>query len=1061
MSGPFVAWDDFLVRSPLAAVDGSTLTSSVRHLSPSAGRAAHVELLRRAAAMPALAEAVAVASPSLAAILDEVLTDGAAARKDTQIRRAALAVLRYDIRMRFRPTPFGLFAGVGHGCFDSSTKVEHEFPPSTWTKPDMEWLHALVDGIEREPALLFHLIVQAHGAVVQRGARLCLDAPSFRVGKTQEWGRVSVRDTPAVRTALDLARAPVVVADLVASLRERFPKAGAAAAGRMVAGLLREGLLVTTLRPPLDGADPLAHVCAALGGIEQRLGAPLPVRARLEEFADLLAAYDAVPVGEGRPALREVVAAARELHHHDNPVHVDAGLGTRVRLPDQVRAEVERAVAAMWRLAPARRGTQVVREFHTRFLERYGAGRVVPLLDAVDETVGPGLPSGFGWPPSERPEQQAPPEQRHRRDVALAELVASALRDGRDEIVLDDAALERMAPETEPGGVTRFCEFYFRLVSPSAQHVDEGEFRLVIGPNPGSYQAGGTAGRFCGLLPDLAEVLRAHWADRAAEAEPVVYANLVYQPRARRAANVANAPALTGTHIPIGLPDSPGVPALRLADLGLVADLERLHVVHLRTGQAVVPVCHTMLSPDAQAPNVARLLYELGLEGGRLWEPWHWGAATDFPRLPRVVHGRTVLRPATWRADELRAAAERLDPRALGPERLAEAWAEEVAAWRQRWTVPADLLVLTADHRIQVDLTEAWHRELLCDELRKTPEIAFVETGCGLADGWFATGDGTGIAEFVVPLSAAVPPPRPRVPAAAAAAWTRRVHPPGGEWLYLKVESSLHVQTELVREYLPALVAEAEELGADRWFFIRYSEPGTVLRLRFHGPPDRLWPHVLPRVAHRLQSWLDTRLAGSWSIAAYDPEWERYGGPAAQQAVEEVFQADSELAVSLLQEVHRPGSPFDVDTLAVVSVAALAHAFGPPSPGAPDVRPCPGDPAASWLATTGTRAELPRRFRADRERWRTSVDPVGGWPVLAASEPGARVVAALRARDAAVARYGELVRGRVADELAVVGSLLHMTCNRIFGGPADREQEVLGLARGALLDNFERRRRGA
>ncbi|NUT26937.1 MAG: hypothetical protein HOV84_13615, partial [Streptomyces sp.] len=101
---------------------------------------------------------------------------------------------------------------------------------------------------------------------------------------------------------------------------------------------------------------------------------------------------------------------------------------------------------------------------------------------------------------------------------------------------------------------------------------------------------------------------------------------------------------------------------------------------------------------------------------------------------------------------------------------------------------------------------------------------------------------------------------------------------------------------------------------------------------------------------------------------------------------------------------------------------------------------------------------------------------------------GARALAALTARDEAVRHLAELVRepadspdgrspeGRTPEGQApegrspegqtpegrspegrVVGSLLHMVCNRLFGGESARELTVLGIARGAVQDNFHRR----
>ncbi|WP_239154379.1 lantibiotic dehydratase C-terminal domain-containing protein [Amycolatopsis sp. FDAARGOS 1241] len=119
-----------------------------------------------------------------------------------------------------------------------------------------------------------------------------------------------------------------------------------------------------------------------------------------------------------------------------------------------------------------------------------------------------------------------------------------------------------------------------------------------------------------------------------------------------------------------------------------------------------------------------------------------------------------------------------------------------------------------------------------------------------------------------------------------------------------------------------------------------------------------------------------------------------------------------------------------------------------------------GDAAESWLAITGSRRELPAEYRKDPARWQRRIDPAGGWAGL--GEAGVPVLAALSARDAAARDYGRLIRelgGRcAAPEARIVGSLMHMTCNRLLGGSSSREATVLGLARGAVQDNANRRR---
>ncbi|MGW3991865.1 lantibiotic dehydratase [Amycolatopsis sp. NPDC004772] len=1005
----FRAWPAFLVRSPLLA-EAPRVTADT-----------HAGIVAAAAADPLLTEAIELASPSLAAVLARVAGGGTAGLKPKQLRRAALSVLRYDIRMRTRPTPFGLFAGVSCGEFGSpvlrrGTTHRHR------THVDMSWLLRIVHRAEADPDVLSGLRVRAHQALTGRGDRVLLETPSGLGAAPGQTTRtiVSARRSPVVSAALREAAAPIPAAELVSRLARRFSDGAEAPVWQLVRVLVEQELLLTDLRPPLDGTDPLNHVLDRLPDGD--------LRARLQELDRLRGKYDTLAPGEGGAELTGLLAAAGQIEDFETPLHVDTRVDLQLGLSDEVRTEVERAAEVLWRLSPPRLGMRPLRGFHGRFLERYGADRLVPVLELLDATRSLGAPAGYEWPESEAAPEEPREPSSTRRDRLISELAMGALRSGSREAVLTDDLVRELAyDEADPADLPNSCELYVHVVDQAG-----GGFRVVVSPSPGSHHAGATAGRFHDLLPE--------WRDGAqpVHVDGAVRTDLAFMPRSGRAANLAHTRPGTGRRITAGLPDAPGTEEIPLGEVAVGATLERLYAVHVPTGRELVPVLANMVSPAVQAPNAIRLLFELGLEGQRLWEPWNWGPMANAPFLPRIRYRRTILAPATWRLDGLRGAA--------GFDRA-------VAEWRARWQVPDRVLVVSTDQRLLLDLGDPWHRRLLEDELARNPELVAQE----VAGGDEAVGDGH-LREIVVSL---VPrPARARPPHVAHVAARPGPPPLASDWLYLLVRGSCRVQDDLLRDEVPRLVQLATAAGADRWFFIRYTDAdGHHLRLRFHGEPARLWSELLPEASELLAGWQRAGLAGAHRIEQYEPELERYGGADAQAAAERLFGEDSVAAIALLR-LAKQGA-FSLDALGAISVAALAHAFGAPSPGAPWVTDT-GEAAESWLSITGSRRDLPAEYRKDQARWQRRIDPAGGWAGL--GDAGAPVLAALSRRDAAARDYGRLVRELVADgrcaapEARIAGSLLHMTCNRLFGGSSGREAKVLGIARGAVQDNANRRR---
>ncbi|MFW5417290.1 lantibiotic dehydratase family protein [Nocardiopsis sp. CNT-189] len=658
-------------------------------------------LLQAAVADPLLVEAVALASSSLSGVLDRVASGNAGGLSDKRLRKAVLSVQRYDVRLRTRPTPFGVFAGVCAGRFGPSAKIARGRRHRTRTRMDMEWLQSIVHRLERDPAVLRGVRVQSHQALVVSGGRVVLPAPSTQGAPVDASApsRVSVRASAPVLLAVERAVRPLPFSELSALAAERFPGTPMPRIEGLLTALIGQEILITSLRPPLNGSDPLDHLLAVLPAEGSLDGDSGRIHGELVELDRMRKEYDETPVGCGHRELVGLRTRAEALEAAATPLHIDTGLDAEVRFPEEVRREVERTAEVLWKLSTPRLGMRSLRSYHAWFLERYGVDRMVPLLELLDENRSLGAPPGYDWPPSERPEEQPEEAYHARRDRALARLVADALRYGLREVRIDDEVLaELVRDRADEADLPNSCELYVHVVAPSEQAMESGEFRVVPAPNPGSHHAGATLGRFADLLGPVQaefEVLRSSVPGHVRGA---VTADLSFTPRSGKAANLAHVAPHTGARIASGLPDVTGPEELRLSDLAVGATLERFCVVHVPTGREVLPVLPSMISPEAQASNPVRFLHEAGNEGQRLWEPWDWGPMANAPFLPGVRYGRTQLAPPTWRLDPLCATA--------ASQPSAEEWGRALDAWREEWRPPRRILALSTDQRLMLDLDD-------------------------------------------------------------------------------------------------------------------------------------------------------------------------------------------------------------------------------------------------------------------------------------------------------------------------------------------------------------------
>jgi thiopeptide-type bacteriocin biosynthesis protein len=454
-----------------------------------------------------------------------------------------------------------------------------------------------------------------------------------------------------------------------------------------------------------------------------------------------------------------------------------------------------------------------------------------------------------------------------------------------------------------------------------------------------------------------------------------------------------------------------------------------------------------MLRPAA-APPAARFLFAIASAPSAAWRPWRWGPALGLPYRPRVRIGRTILSPASWSIPpELDAAARHGD---------SSRWRGAVAAWRAGCGVPGWVLCGQGDQRLPLNLDDPAHVELLRRICRRAPAGTVSELSGGLdapaTQSWLTGPDGPHTAEIVFPLfRRAVPgahwasaPPIPRGEHRHDQdRRTRRrerhgLGVPGGSWLYAKVFVPPGLQDEVLRWQRTQLLPAADDAGVDRWFFIRYQDPGEAgghhLRIRFHGDPARLRGRLLPALHDWTSALCLAGLCRRVTLDTYQPETGQYGGASLIEAAERAFAADSRWVIDMLSAWpgNSAGSPGASEQLAAASLACLALALGQWPDPAPGVRLTPGRQAMVRKLTDGTAALL--------------LSP-GAGPI---AEP--RAAAGSGTWMAAMRGYWQqlTVSLPAEDSARIAARLLHLHQNRMLGGGFADAAVVVALARAAV-----------
>ncbi|MEV7624129.1 lantibiotic dehydratase [Actinoplanes sp. NPDC089786] len=952
-------------------------------------------------AIPGFAAALAHASPDLAERATAAVS-GSLSHTDT--RRVLLAVMRYLLRATTRATPYGLFAGIAPATASRSGGIRWGAAHRRIARLQASWLAAVLDALESDARLRPYLTVCANNLLVQRAGKVVLE---YRAATSDPQGapahlRITANDV--IRAALVLATAPIRWADLIAKLTAdgSVPREGAE---RLIGQMVAQRLLLTSLRPPSTQTDPLTHVvdqveAAAAEGVDvaDLLDQLRPVR-------DLKIRHHRAPDQATADAHLRDLRESVTLMHPGHAVGIDLRLDCDLVVPTTVTAEASRAAAALTRLA--RSTSAGWRDWHARFLDRYGLHALVPVVDAIDAQVGIGYPQGFTGEPADTASALTD------RDQRLLALAQHAVLRHEHEVILDDALLEELAGAA-PTEILPTAELTVRVHADSLQAITDGDFQLSV--VRASQQAFSTAGRFLDMLGGTA---RRQVATCIADSPPASAGALLAQlsavTRYTISLDVNRAARVLPYLVPVGEYHVPSPGTIGLDDIAVTADGHRLHLVSISRQQALQPVAVNTVEPVRHAHPLTRFLAEAPVAFATPCSPVEWGpAAKTLPFLPALRYGRSLLSPARWllTASEL-------------PDRTAawQRWDQALATWREATGCPATVSLGIGDQTVGLDLHEPAHRALLRDHLTRNPTALLRVIPDG--DAWI----GGHRHEIVIPLIATTP--RPPAPRLAGPTVNVRAHGalPGGDHHYLKIYARPEEQTTILTTHLPRLLGKHPDAG--RWWFLRHADPEPHLRLRISGLPTEAvtdWTRKLADadLTHRVQ----------WDTDYGEPG--RFGSPAAYQATTAVFEADSAAVLAQLAVTgRRPASGWQALTAASM-VDLVTAVIGDP------------DDALRWLIAR-TRAHRPAPPRPVYNEAIRLANPHDRCAV--ASLPGgANLIDRWADRRQALAVWRDNLPAISAiPPVELLPDLLHLHHVRVAGLDLDSERACLHLARAAAL----------
>jgi len=864
--------------------------------------------------LPLVREAIFLASPNLVEHLDAWRSMAAG----QNARRIELTLARYASRMCARPTPFGLFAACTVGQIGDATDLrlatlQHATRSS---RLDMDYLGLLSRWIRGERLYDFETRVYANSTIRYRNGRVVFIATGTQ-SRLRRYSLEAAETSAALKSVLDAAfsGAPLF------ALQDVLVRAGAepAEATTFLHSLVEADLLIPDCEPRVTGDSATDAFLSAIARVPAAAG----VVSALKTAEEALRQLDAKGVGDGNPIDRyeAIVESLRSL-----PIAVDPSRlfqvdvvrqGECLTLGAKTAGEMLRGAQLIQQLIPP--FADPLADFVERFVQRYDREEV-PLLVALDEDLGLGesvIPdSGAG---GASPSTRGNGEKRNLAfERILASKVASALEQGLHEIAFSPSEIATAAGRDRPQLPGAFCvQAAIGMRTTDAGGHDDPDVHVMgmLGPSGATL-----LGRFAHADPALREGVENHLRAEEALQPDAIFAEVVHLPQAR-VGNVLCRPALRRYEIPVlTLGDSSRATSIALSDLRVAVVDGQIVLRSHAHGRQVIPrltTAHSFL--NAQNVNVYRFLCALQQHGTRFSQGWQWGELGLLPHLPRVRLDGIVVALERWRLGEaLLQGLLSLDDREAF-------WAIQDERRKASW--PRLIALVEADNQLLIDLDNPLSVATLCNEVKGERE-AIVREVFPLPDvTGHSGGDRAYAHEVVVPYVLAAPLRTPaNVHPREAPQHPREARsiPPGGEWLFVKLYTGSAESDNVLRSLIRPFVAAMRESGLiSSWFFIRYADPDTHLRIRFRGAPSALAGEVLPQLRQWCIPWFADRRIWRIQCDTYEREIERYGGVEATGLAEALFAADSDAVLAILNDSQGAGGGVRRDLAAHLGVDRL------------------------------------------------------------------------------------------------------------------------------------------
>lgn len=969
---------------------------------------------------PIFREKISIASPALVEMMD-IYMKTPEQLSDKKLIGLNISIMKYLARSKERTTPFGLFSGVGIGCFSENEKFPYlKVKNEKKINVDSEWLFGLIEHMEK--CYMERLEFKFNDACHIKGNRVAL---IYSTEKEAE--EISIRFTKVFKVLFDTIKDFTKYEVILKRLQLQYPGTSIEKIKAYVGELIEKGFLISNLRPSFNSTEPLTYFIQQCQTMEIT-----EISEKVIEIERLCEEYMKTDFGTGTVKYNEIKRKMQEIYKSSAYLQVDTIInGEDFQLEKNISESIcELASLFVYLSNDIKNQYGYLQPYRNRFIEKYGIDREVPILEMLDSNIGIGAPTPYIKPQNDFYEEYNIKDnyRENLKSYFLTEYEKALQNSTYIDIKIEE--IQRLIDCTvQPEEIPISLELYFILKK------EGGVIRLNLSPNCGSFVAGKTFGRFSVLSDKMASVVKkCNMEERRIRTPHSEMCEISFLPSPTRNGNIVRTLSFREKETSVftnGTKECEDI--INLNDIYIGVFDEKFYARDRRSGKQIIFESNNMYNPMLN-PNVFRFLQDISYEGKRAWSEFPWSYIyADFRHIPTIKFKGIVLQSEKWKINlqELKLKKNNF-----------ENFKEKFLEWMTESKMPLEIYLVDTDNRIRLNLSKELSVRIVYDELKKHKDrdLIFekVEDGTDIVydDGRpYAT-------EIVVPIFRKNVENKPILqPVKETFMQTQRLVLPFNNWLYLKLYCNESREEELIAFYIMEFCEMLKKNYGIDYFYMRYADPKPHIRLRLHASQELLI-QVYPQILEWSAELFSDQVVGDMNISVYDKEIERYGGVELMGIAERLFFADSYIVESILRLKRLGKITVKLEEVAVISIIMYIEKFYEGF-----------DEQLQFLTINYHSSEFMSEFKKEKENLLKICDIENNWRNLKNKEEGKIIYELLIKRDEVIDEYRKRISIVNSDPIfknGIVASVVHLHCNRLLGTNRELERKLMAFAESVM-----------